>query len=87
MAMLFCIGAREEHAEHFLAAAKSSWLYVFKVNMSTSGAPFRGTGSELHLHPPKRLDSVMLWQRLSSREGVSSFLFGVMSDGHGTALK
>ena len=29
----------------------------------------------------------MLRQRLSSREGVSSFLFGVMSDVHGTALK
>ena len=42
MAMLFCIGACEKHAEHFLAAAKSSWLYVFKVNMSTTGAPFGG---------------------------------------------
>ena len=41
-AMLFCIGACEEHAEHFLATAMSSRLYVFKVHRSTSGAPFRG---------------------------------------------
>ena len=27
MAILFCIGGSEERAEHFLAAAKSSWLF------------------------------------------------------------
>ena len=36
MALPFCIGACGEHAEHFLAAAMSSWFYVSKVNMSTS---------------------------------------------------
>ena len=28
-AMLFCIGTCEKHAEHFLAAAKSSWLHFW----------------------------------------------------------
>ena len=34
-----------------------------------------------------RVDSFMLRQRLGSREGVSSCLFGVIGDVHGTALK
>ena len=36
---------------------------------------------------PKRVDSFLLQQRLCSREGVSSFLFGVMSNVLGNALK